>query len=110
MRARVLRIYSALLVSVFVVGLPVTPLPAGDYLGNTQSWGFLLRNMTLFFGASERLPGVFADLPYANAVNGSLSTLPVEIRLYLSLLLLLLLLLWWLASRLGPAAIPGWGW
>jgi len=108
-RARVLRIYPALWVSgfatVFGIGLLVTTLPALDYLTHPQTWIFLVRNLTLVAGASESLPGVFNGLPYPNSVNGSLWTLPVEIRLYLGLLLL-----WWLAGRFTRQQRPWMGW
>lgn len=98
LRARVLRIYPALwvavLTTVFVIGPIFTTLPLASYFGDWRTWLHLLRNLTLVFGAAEGLPGVFIGLPLSGAVNGSLWTLPVEIRLYLALLLL-----WWLAGR-----------
>lgn len=97
LRARVLRIYPALwvaiLTTVFVIGPIFSTLSLAAYLGDPRTWLHLLRNLTLLFGAAEGLPGVFNGLPLDGAVNGSLWTLPVEIRLYLALLLL-----WWLAG------------
>jgi peptidoglycan/LPS O-acetylase OafA/YrhL len=50
--------------------------------------------MTLFAGVTYQLPGVFAENPYRSVVNGSLWTLPREVRLYVALGLL------WLIARL----------
>jgi peptidoglycan/LPS O-acetylase OafA/YrhL len=84
--ARILRIYPALIVAllfcVLVVGLAFTTLTAYDYLSNPKTHRFLLKNATLLSAIRYQLPGVFADLPYPNAVNGSLWTLPYEIKMY----------------------------
>jgi peptidoglycan/LPS O-acetylase OafA/YrhL len=84
--ARVLRIYPALIVAllfcVFVVGLAFTTLPAYDYLSDPKTHRFLTKNVTLLSAIRYHLPGVFADLPYPKAVNGSLWTLPYEIEMY----------------------------
>ncbi len=98
LRARVLRIYPALwlalVMTVFVLGPLVTTLPLTQYFTDPRTWLYVLRNATILFGAADTLPGVFDGLPLPGAVNGSLWTLPVEMRLYLALLLL-----WWLAGR-----------
>lgn len=84
--ARILRIYPALIVAiifcVFVVGLFFTTNTISDYLFDPQTLKFFRRNITLFSGVKYELPGVFADNPYMNAVNGSLWTLPYEIKMY----------------------------
>jgi len=83
--ARALRIFPALIVcvslSVFVMGALLTTSP--DYWHSSQTWKYLLRNITLD-KAQFFLPGVFEDLPN-KAVNGSIWSLPVEFRLYLLL-------------------------
>jgi len=98
--ARVLRIYPALWLTVltvaFVVGPWVTTLPLADYFAQPLLWSYLAHNLTVLFGASEGLPGVFTHLPYPNAVNGSLWTLPYEVRLYVALLIG-----WWLVGKLA---------
>lgn len=87
--ARILRIYPALIVSVvycvFVVGLWFTTLDAWDYLSSSQTHKFILKNTTLFFGVEYQLPGVFKDVPYEGAVNGSIWTLPYEVKMYVIL-------------------------
>jgi peptidoglycan/LPS O-acetylase OafA/YrhL len=81
--ARVLRIFPALAVvvvlSAYVLGPLVTVLPTGAYLRDPTTVDYL-RNILMepvYF-----LPGVFADNPYPNAVNGSLWTLPAELFCY----------------------------
>lgn len=82
--ARVLRLYPALvvtlLVTAIVLGLFITTAPPDVYW--RQVPGFLLRRLT-FVGGSGGLPGVFADNPAPNAINGSLWTLFFEVLCYL---------------------------
>lgn len=84
--ARVLRIYPALIVAiifcVFVVGLAFTTNTPAEFLSDPQTHDFFLKNITLFSGVEYELPGVFLDLPYKNAINGSLWTLPYEVKMY----------------------------
>ena len=87
---RFLRIWPALavgtLATVFVLGPLVTRLPVGAYWASPETWAYLsaLKLFTIHFN----LPGVFVDNPYAGGVNGSLWTIPVEVRCYLVLMLL----------------------
>jgi peptidoglycan/LPS O-acetylase OafA/YrhL len=46
---------------------------------------FVFRNSTILFGIRYTLPGVFEGNPYQSAMNGSLWTLPIEIKLYIYL-------------------------
>jgi peptidoglycan/LPS O-acetylase OafA/YrhL len=84
--ARVLRIFPALalmlLLTVFVLGVFFTTLPASAYLSLPETYFYLVKNTTLITGVAYFLPGVFDDNPYKSAVNGSLWTMPYEIRLY----------------------------
>lgn len=84
--ARILRIYPALIVAiifcVFIVGAWATTNSIQEYLQSSQTQKYFIKNITLFFGIDERLPGVFLDVPYKGAVDGSLWTLPHEVRLY----------------------------
>lgn len=81
--ARVLRIYPALVVctllSVFVVGFFLSA--ESSYFFHNDVLSYLSHNTTLV-GVRFYLPGVFELHPY-QAVNGSLWTLPYEVRLYL---------------------------
>jgi len=87
--ARVLRIYPALIVAmlltVFVLGPLLTQFTLSDYF-TRQTFIYLLKNSTLFFGVEFNLPGVFVEVPWENAVNGSLWTLPYEVKMYAYLL------------------------
>jgi peptidoglycan/LPS O-acetylase OafA/YrhL len=94
-RARIFRIYPALiasvLFSVFIVGLWFTTLSAGDFISDPITHKFIYRNSFLFDGIKYYLPGVFLDNPLKGAVNGSLWTLPYEVKMYSYLALLMLL-------------------
>jgi peptidoglycan/LPS O-acetylase OafA/YrhL len=84
--ARFLRIYPGLFASVlfcvFVVGLYFTSYPIKQYLMNPQTYIFLVKNTVIFLGEEPSLPGVFESLPWSGVVNGSLWTLPFEVRAY----------------------------
>lgn len=83
--ARALRIFPALivvvLVTVLAIGPAVTELPRADYFTAAGTWDYVVNNLRLH--AQFGLPGVWGDLPYPGAVNGSLWTLFVEIMCYL---------------------------
>lgn len=92
-RRRVVRIYPALLVvcllCVLVLGPALTQLPLGTYLRDGATWNYLKTATALHIKFT--LPGVFADNPVPNAINGSLWSLPYEIKCYLVLAVLGLL-------------------
>jgi peptidoglycan/LPS O-acetylase OafA/YrhL len=124
---RALRILPALaltvVLSAFVLGPLVSSLSTGDYLGRTEPAHYVADNLIAVGTADAvgelayRLPGVFATNE-TNVVNGSLWTLPVEIRAYLLVLALgltgLLLRRLWLVVGAGllllalPASAAGW--
>ena len=87
LEARILRIYPALwmalLLTVLVMGPLVTSLELTEYFSHQGTWKYLFHNAKLYPNISHRLPGVFLDNPRAGGVNGSLWTLPVEVRMYL---------------------------
>lgn len=96
--ARLLRIFPAAIVCsaltvVILAGLGT--LPIADYFADPQTRKFLVDNATLW-KIEYTLPGLFTDNPYPDVVNGSLWTLPVELRayLYLSVLGIVGLLRW----------------
>ncbi len=84
--ARILRIYPALwlnlLLIVLVLGPAATTLDLRAYFSHQGTWSYLGHNARLFPDILHRLPGVFLDNPRPG-VNGSLWTLPVEVRMYL---------------------------
>jgi peptidoglycan/LPS O-acetylase OafA/YrhL len=102
--ARALRIYPglwvAVLLTVMASGVIFTELSANAFFAQRGTWRYALSNMLMLGGETYDLPGTFAKLPIKGAVNGSLWSLPVEIRMYL-----LLGLGWIVFSRLTKA--PG---
>lgn len=107
-RARALRIFPALLVMVpilvFLYGPVFTTLSLDDYFTHSKTWKFLAKNITLLAGFRRDLPGVFDHAPFPETVNGSLWTMPLEVRCYLAVALL-----WWALSRLR-ARRTGFAW
>ena len=89
-KARALRLFPGLAVSLalvgFVMGPMVTTFPPIEYLLNSRTWLAFLRNLTLFsnqFG----LPGVFKE-NLNPGVQGSIWTLKYEVGCYLMVLIL----------------------
>ena len=87
--ARGLRIFPGLWVSlwvtVIVLGLLFTTLPAAAFFSSRDTWSFLLHNASLLRGIIWTLPETFLNNPGKNAVNGSLWSLPSEVKMYLVL-------------------------
>ena len=81
---RLLRIFPGLavciLLTVLVLGPWLTTLPLKDYFANQHAWGYL-QNIALHI--VYYLPGVFEHNRVANAVNGSIWSLPVEFLMYI---------------------------
>lgn len=83
--ARILRIYPGLVVAVlfcvFVVGALGTSESATNYFASPITWSYIKHNVLLVNGIQFNLPSVFLSNPYPG-INGSLWTLPIEIRMY----------------------------
>jgi peptidoglycan/LPS O-acetylase OafA/YrhL len=90
---RALRLMPALVVSLvltaLVLGPLTTALPLSTYLQHPGTKAYVLNNAT--FQWNLELPGVFANTPYPSMVNGSLWTLPLEVKAYCVVLVLGLL-------------------
>lgn len=88
-RKRAVRIFPALLVvcvmSVFILGPTLTTLPLGTYWHDKQTWTYL--KTISGWSIQYALPGVFDSTPLPNAVNGSLWSLPYELRCYIFLVI-----------------------
>jgi peptidoglycan/LPS O-acetylase OafA/YrhL len=87
---RSLRIFPALIVvtllSAFVLGPMLTTLPLAEYLRHEQTYNYL-KNATAW-SIHYALPGVFVGNPAGIPINGSLWSLPYEIRCYIALVIL----------------------
>lgn len=92
-RKRAVRIYPALAVlcalSIFVLGPVFTTLSLREYFTESGTWNHA-KTLTAF-SVRFTLPGVFETNPYPDTINGSLWTLPHELRCYVALALLSLL-------------------
>jgi peptidoglycan/LPS O-acetylase OafA/YrhL len=81
---RILRIFPGLIVVVLITIFVIGPLMTHDttqaYFHDHGTWEYL-HNIWLM--PRYDLPGVFPHVPYPNAVNGSLWTLPAEFFCYL---------------------------
>lgn len=86
---RIIRIYPALIavcvLSVAVLGPSLTSQPIAEYIHSEVTWTYLVT--ALAFDVHYALPGVFTTHPLPHAVNGSLWSLPYEIKCYLALML-----------------------
>ena len=83
---RILRIWPALTIVVFltayVLGAAVTQFPVTSYWEHRATFDYLL---ALIMQIHFVLPGVFEHNPYPLSVNGSLWTIPFEVRCYVAL-------------------------
>ena len=85
--SRVLRIYPALVAAtVFTIAVAgaMGTLPWSEYLASPVTWRYFVRTAS-GIDVVDKLPGAFPDNPFPHAANGSLWTLPVELRLYVML-------------------------
>jgi len=85
--ARFLRIYPAyafcLLASAYLLGAFFTQLPLAAYLHDHRVMHYVTKNLELGRYLAYYLPGVFTGHQVGGAVNGSIWTLPAEVRMYL---------------------------
>lgn len=83
---RFLRIWPALtmvvFLSVFVLGPILSSLSISEYFLHKATWDYL---KNILMKIHFLLPGVFTDKPGGAAVNGSLWTIPFEVRCYIAL-------------------------
>ena len=94
--SRALRIFPALIIAVlfcvFVIGIAFTSLEPKEYLAHDQTQRYLIKNIMLVGGIEYSLPGVFSENPFSHAVNGSLWTMPYEVKMYMLLIVMLLVM------------------
>lgn len=100
-KARLLRIvpaFAAVLgASAFVIGPLATQSSTGEYLRSPEVAAYVWKNLRFSSDMAWQLPGVFKD-HVRDAVNGSIWTLPAEMRMYL------------LAAALGVFGLLGRRW
>lgn len=113
---RSLRIFPALivvvLISMFILGPMFTTLTTREYFAHPQFWPYL-KNIIL--NPVFYLPGVLEQARVANAVNGSLWSLPVEFFMYLVVMALGLFFrssrwVYAVATALFAMAVVFWVW
>jgi peptidoglycan/LPS O-acetylase OafA/YrhL len=89
---RIVRIVPALTVEVLLSALILGPLFTTMRLSQYfSSRGFFIYFLNAVGDVHYHLPGVFADNPYPNIVNGQLWTVPLELRCYVLLAVIALL-------------------
>lgn len=66
-----------------ILGAIMTSLALHEYYSSGRVWSFIFRN-TYMMAIQYDLPGVFSDNIYKQAVNGSLWSLKVEIKMYIA--------------------------
>jgi peptidoglycan/LPS O-acetylase OafA/YrhL len=88
-KARALRIYPALIVAMFltafVLGPLVTSVSFSEYFSQFQPYKYFVKNSVSLTSITRFLPGMFEDNPLPRHINGSLWTLPIEVRCYISM-------------------------
>jgi len=86
LESRALRILPAyvccIVLTALLLGALFTDLPALQYWSTTQTWNYIYTNLKLSPGMIWTLPGVFIHNFLPNTVNGSIWTLPAEVRMY----------------------------
>lgn len=75
-------LWCSLFVTLLICGWVFTNRPALDFFTDGKSIRYLLYNATVVLGTVCDLPGTFEGNAYPMAANGSLWTLPYEVRLY----------------------------
>ena len=84
-KARLLRIVPALALLVvlcaYVLGPLLSTLGVADYVGHPDTFAYVWKNLRFSSGLAWHLPGVFEEHA-RHTVNGSLWTLPAEMRMY----------------------------
>ncbi|WP_198969153.1 acyltransferase family protein [Xylophilus sp. ASV27] len=81
---RFLRIWPGLAVAtvlvVFVLGPLVSSLGSTEYFSSPVTWTYL--NLLGLWEFESQLPGIFAGNPVPQSANGSLWTIPIEVKCY----------------------------
>ncbi len=76
-------LFFVLFLTAFFFGPLISSYSVKQYFSNPELFGYILKPLTLVI--QYNLPGVFTDNNYKIAVNGSLWSIPVEIKAYIYL-------------------------
>lgn len=79
---RILPAYIAVVVLCWLAGAAISTLGPVSYWLNPASWRYLFANFTFAQFLGPSLPGVFAQNPWGDAVNGSLWSIRTELVCY----------------------------
>ena len=85
---RISRLFPALIMANFFIAFVIGPVLAffsnyDHYWRNSDGpIGYFSYNSTLWFGLQSNLSGLFSSNSYPNVINGSLWTLPTELKCY----------------------------
>jgi peptidoglycan/LPS O-acetylase OafA/YrhL len=87
--ARLLRIYPgywvATLLTLLFCALFISTVPTAEFWSDPGVWFYIWRHILLVKLSASTLPGVFGGLPVSNVINGSIWSLPWELRMYAAL-------------------------
>jgi len=88
-KSRILRIYPALLsvviICTFIIGPLYTGLTFVDYMADLRTYSYFIKDSILISGFKSAPPLVFENNPLPLGMNGSLWTLPWELKMYILL-------------------------
>ena len=80
---RILPPYISVIILCVVAGIFMTQLSLKDYLSSSETYKYLIANLSFLNFLQPTLPGVFESNPIT-AINGSLWTMKVEVMFYIS--------------------------
>jgi peptidoglycan/LPS O-acetylase OafA/YrhL len=82
---RLLRIYPGIIVAILLCALIIGPITSTfsehEYFHSHELHTFMIKNMTLWRGIQDQLPGVFSSNPLHDVIN-TIWTLPNELKMY----------------------------
>ncbi|MCA7902846.1 acyltransferase [Burkholderia cepacia] len=88
---RIARVFPGLIVCVFISAYALYPmfsnLTVSEVIASKDSAQYFARGITFYPDILYTLPHIFENAPLKNSVNGSLWTIPVELKCYLIVLL-----------------------